>query len=387
MTLITGGTAILLLYLLNRVWWRIRPVRVAALTLPIVGVLSIILWGIGIYNSIDWLILPTAAVGALAFILEVALMISLPFSGVIHLIDHLFDRWSRKAAGTARKEQVDQRRRLILRAVAAAVPLTSVGAAAAGTTRAMRSARVYAKPISITNLPNELNGLKIFHLSDLHLGMWIRTGNLEDVLEQAETYEPDIVLVTGDIADDLNLLSTALRLIDELRAPLGAYACLGNHEHYRGIGQVQRIFDSSPVPLLIDQAVRFDRNGQVLAVGAIDDPRSMGADHTAFYRSSIEGIMSQTRTGDSVILMSHRPDGFVPASDAGVMLTLSGHTHGGQIGWGERSIFESGFPEAYLWGHYQREQSHLYTSAGMGHWFPFRLGCPPEAPVIELVGA
>ena len=66
-------------------------------------------------------------------------------------------------------------------------------------------------------------------------------------------------------------------------------------------------------------------------------------------------------------------------------LTLSGHTHGGQIGLGGRSIFEYlGGPGQYLWGEYNSGSGKLYTSAGVGHWFPFRLGCPAEAPVLVL---
>jgi uncharacterized protein len=82
--------------------------------------------------------------------------------------------------------------------------------------------------------------------------------------------------------------------------------------------------------------------------------------------------------------MSHRPDAFDHAAVRGIDLTLAGHTHGGQIGMFGRSVFESYWPERYLWGRYERNGSQLYTSAGVGHWFPFRLGCPPEAPVIEL---
>ena len=84
------------------------------------------------------------------------------------------------------------------------------------------------------------------------------------------------------------------------------------------------------------------------------------------------------------ILMSHRPEGLNAAAALGIPLTLAGHTHGGQFGWFGRSIFEPWLPHRYLWGKYQKDQSQLYTSAGVGHWFPFRLGCPPEAPIIVL---
>jgi hypothetical protein len=82
--------------------------------------------------------------------------------------------------------------------------------------------------------------------------------------------------------------------------------------------------------------------------------------------------------------MSHRPDVFPYAADLGVQLTLSGHTHGGQIGFDGRSVLEGVFPHSFLWGEYAIKASRLYTTCGAGHWFPFRLGCPAEAPLITL---
>ena len=81
--------------------------------------------------------------------------------------------------------------------------------------------------------------------------------------------------------------------------------------------------------------------------------------------------------------MTHRPEGFDPASEMGIELTLSGHTHGGQAGLNGRSLW-SAFTDRYLWGHYAKNGSQMYLSSGIGHWFPFRLGCPTEAPIIEL---
>jgi predicted MPP superfamily phosphohydrolase len=83
-------------------------------------------------------------------------------------------------------------------------------------------------------------------------------------------------------------------------------------------------------------------------------------------------------------LMTHRPDAFPPAAERDIDLMLAGHTHGGQVGFAGRSILESSLPGRYLWGKYLLGQSQLYTSCGVGHWFPFRLGCPTEAPIIEL---
>jgi hypothetical protein len=227
----------------------------------------------------------------------------------------------------------------------------------------------------------------VFHLSDLHLRSYVTVDDLERVIEKASTFEPDITLVTGDIADDLRQLPEALRMIDSLKPRLGTFAIPGNHEYFRGIEEVKRIFSRSPVPLFMNRAARIRVNDVDLFLGGIDDPRHMGVDNSAFFREAIEQTMQDSRSTDFPLLMSHRPDAFDIAAERGIRLVLAGHTHGGQIGLFHRSLFEELLPNKYLWGLYRNGSAHLYTTSGMGHWFPFRLGCPQEAPILELTRA
>jgi predicted MPP superfamily phosphohydrolase len=209
--------------------------------------------------------------------------------------------------------------------------------------------------------------------------------DLEQTLAEATVYQPDLILVTGDIADDLTQLSDALGLIEAVGAPLGAYACLGNHEHFRGVDTVETIFAASSIPLLVNRGVDIERAGARLHLAAIDDPVRMHRVADDFFTRSLEMTLRERPSDAFTVLLSHRPDAFPYAAARRVPLTLAGHTHGGQIGFLERSILEASYPEKYLWGHYRIDASHLYTSCGAGHWFPFRLGCPQEAPIIELV--
>jgi predicted MPP superfamily phosphohydrolase len=103
-----------------------------------------------------------------------------------------------------------------------------------------------------------------------------------------------------------------------------------------------------------------------------------------FFEAGIAKALVDSPERDFTLLMSHRPDAFPYAAEQGIDLTLAGHTHGGQVGFGGRSLLENAFPNSYLWGKYTLGSSHLYTSCGVGHWFPFRLGCSTEAPVIVL---
>lgn len=381
LVIFVGLLQIVMLRLLNRDWWKIRWVRRSAWTLPLIGTAGVVGWGMGEFHSIKLLANSAAVTAQLALFLEVCLMLSLPISGLLHLVGRLRDRLLKRHSLTP---TVDSGRRDLLKLAAASVPALAVSTGATGIARAMGDVRVYRRLMLFPNLPDELEGLKLFHLSDLHLHHYVTLSDLEQVLVQAEQHQPDLVLITGDVADDLQLLPYALDLISQLGAPLGVFASLGNHEYFRGIIDVRRHFDRSAVGLLVNGSIEMPVGKSTLLLLGIDDPRVMGGKDMTFYRRAIDQTMNHMGTGDFRLLMSHRPDALDYAAQVGIELTLAGHTHGGQVGLGGRSLFEGIWPERYLWGEYRMGKSRLYTSSGVGHWFPFRLGCPTEAPIIEL---
>ena len=378
-----GLLEIFLLRLLNKVWWKKRLVRYAAIGLPIFGSMMVLLWALGEYNTIGWLSFTGAILAVTAFILEFALMLSLPVSGAFHLFRHIADFIAKKKSGQT-EEVIDQKRRLFLKTAAVAVPAITVVGAVSGITNSFHEVNVYRRKLFYKDLPEELEGLKIFHLSDPHLHHYVTLSDLEEVLSAAEKFRPDITLVTGDIADDLNLLADALNMIEQLNSPLGSFASLGNHEYFRGVKRVKRIFDKSHTPLLVDEGIILPVGNLKLMIGGADDPVRMRVRNVDFFRTSIDYLLSRQPLGDFSILMSHRPYALDYASEKEFDMVLAGHTHGGQIGFMGRSVFESVWPDRYLWGEYSKGKTKLYTSSGMGHWFPFRLGCPCEAPILEL---
>ncbi len=383
--LFVGLIEIALLRLLNKIWWKRPLIRRGAIALPIIGSVMVLVWGLGEYHTISWLAYFGAVLAVLAFMCEVALMLSLPVSGVIHLIHTLKIHLAKKRNWG--KTEVNQNRRDFLKATAAAVPIITIAGSVSGVTKSFGDVKVYKREMLIENLPPDFEGLKILHISDPHLRHYVTLDDLKQVCTDAATFSPDLTLVTGDVADDLGQLSDALKMINDLKAPLGTFACLGNHEYYRGIEEVHRIYDKSPVPLLEDEAVTVNVKNSRLMIGATDDPVSFGSRHQEFYRNSLDYMLTRHSLGDLSILMAHRPDALDKASESGFNLVLSGHTHGGQIGFLGRSIFEGVWPDRYLWGEYSIGKTKLYTSSGVGHWFPFRLGCPREAPILELHSA
>lgn len=380
---VVGLIQVLLLALANRPWWARRWIRRASWGLPLFGILMVFLWGWGQFYGLPWLGMPAAILAVVAFVLEVALMLSLPVSGVIHLAHWVTDRVIRRRRRRD-PSRIDTNRRALLKVAAASLPIASVGMGLAGVTHAFADVEVSLKPIVLDQLPPPLEGLRILHISDSHLSQYVTLETMADVLTQAEPFAPDLIVITGDIADDLSQLGEALNMTTQLRPRLGVYACLGNHEYYRGLPEVHRIFERSPVPLLVNECVTLDVSGTLLRVGGIEDPRFVGGGDYGFFKNAIDTMLTDSEAADFTVLMSHRPDALDYASEVGLDLTLAGHTHGGQIGISQRSLFEGIAPRGYLWGHYRKHQSHLYTSSGVGHWFPFRLGCPAEAPVIEL---
>jgi len=382
-TIVIGLIEIALLRFLNKRWWQKKIIRRSAIYLPIFGIVMILSWGAGEYYTLNWLSYPGAFLTVLVLVLEIALMFSLPISGALQLVHHLSD-WIRKKRRPERADEIDSDRRNLLKTTAAAVPAAALLMGVGGVTASLAPVSVYRRQFRFANLPSELEGFSILHLSDLHLRHYVQLDDLEQVLTDAKEQKPDLILVTGDIADDIGQLPEALRMIDQFGAPYGAFASLGNHEYFRGIETIRRIFDRSAIPLFVNQSTRVNVGASSLFVGGIDDPRRLGSAGASFYRDCFASTLSQRRNGEFAVMMSHRPDAFDDAAAMKIDLTLAGHTHGGQIGIAGHSLMESILPEKYLWGHYTKNDAQLYTSSGVGHWFPFRLGCPAEAPVIEL---
>ena len=366
---------------LNKEWWKRKLIRRMAVILPLLGVVGVVTWFTAAYHRIGWLSLIGSTTTAAVLVLLLGLMLSLPFSGILHTVRRRLEK-RRTGVSTG---PCDERRRIFLKGAAAALPIATIAMSAGGVTRAFGNTNVDIKPMYFNNLPPQLDGFKILHISDSHLGVYKFLPDLEYILNKAETYRPDLILVTGDVADDLGLLPDALEMIADYAAPYGAYACLGNHEYYRGIARVLEIYGKSRIPLLRDSGVTIDVDGYNLHVAGTDDPVTMRQDITDFTRQAVTRSLAESPPDAFTVLMAHRPKAFDYAPGLGADLVLSGHMHGGQVGINGRSVFEPLLPEHYLWGEYASGSAQMYLSCGIGHWFPFRLGCPPEAPIIQLL--
>ncbi|AUX43410.1 uncharacterized protein SOCE26_048580 [Sorangium cellulosum] len=279
----------------------------------------------------------------------------------------------------------DGSRRALVQASLSVLPAAAASASLRGLTNAPDEPRVRLVRMRFRGLHPDLEGLRILQLSDLHLGVSKRVEHLEASLRRVAPLAPDLIVLTGDVADDLGELKAALDAVHRHRPRLGAFAALGNHEYLHDIRRTRPLYEQSPVPLLVDRGVTLSVGRARLHIAGADDPVVLGGE--GLWRA-LERSVARCRDGapdDAFrLLLCHRPEGFRAAAERGFHLTLAGHTHGGQIGLLGRSAFQSLWPEDYLWGTYTRGESRLYTTSGFGHWFPFRLGCPTEAPIIVL---
>ena len=298
----------------------------------------------------------------------------------------IYDYLSQKVRKTHHNSSnFDPGRRRFIKVATTSFPVFALGTVGTGMAGSFGEVRINEMPLYFPGLPENLDGLRILHLTDLHLGYYFHLSDLQETLREAESHQPDLVLVTGDVADDLSLLPGALDMISNFSSRHGSFMSLGNHEYMRGIEKVEKIVAQSAVPLLKNDKVFLDHNNNSVVIGGADDPKTLRGDIRAFLDDTISKTMADTHDADFRILMSHRPRALDVAPEYGVDLILSGHTHGGQIGFGGKSLFEGVIDkEPYMWGKYSKENAQLYTSAGLGHWLPFRLNCPPEAPMIIL---
>ncbi len=367
----------------NNLIWQNAVVGIIAKYLPFLVILFSGCWILGIYFELNYFRLIGSIGTASIIFANLILIITLPLSWLVDGINRLISRL--RPSQSIEKSSFSAERRQVIKTAAAAFPLLALGTTGTGLARSFESVQVNKTAVYFPNLPSELDGFKILHLSDLHLGLYFQLDDLECVIEKASEEKPDMFLITGDVSDNLNILSDALNLIHQLKTPHNGYISLGNHEYYRGLTECVRKFILSPISLLVNQSQIINIGDSKLFIGGIDDPVTLKGNVLPVLKKSIKKTMKNSPTESFKILMSHRPRALDVGDEFGIDLIFSGHTHGGQVGFNGRSLFEGMIEkEPYLWGKYKKGKTQLYTSAGMGHWFPFRLNCPAEAPIIVL---
>ncbi len=262
-----------------------------------------------------------------------------------------------------------------VRTAAAALALAAAAVAWVGALRAPRVVEVEAR---LPGLPAVADGLKLAHVSDVHLGTILGRGRLETVIGIVDALAPDLVAITGDLIDgDAGVVEELLPELRTLRAPRGVYAVLGNHEYYAGRERSRRLLADAGYRVLDNAAVELVAG---LWVAGIPDAR--GSAQTGAPEADLERALAEVPAGAPVVLLQHSPEEEGRAAAAGVDLMLNGHTHGGQI-WPFHYLVRRAYPN--LAGVFRVGEMTQVVSRGAGQWGPpMRLFAPSDIVLVTL---
>lgn len=287
------------------------------------------------------------------------------------------------ASASASALESTPRRAFLVRAAAGSALTLGTGAASYATMFGRRDYTLETVPIKLAKLPRELDGLTIVQLSDLHVGTYVGARELAAALRLVRDARPDLVVLTGDLLDhDPSYVPVLARFARSLGAlaPQGVFAIPGNHDHYAGAAAVLRGLSQAGAEVLLNRHVRIGQRGAQLALGGLDDVagqrfNSPGPDP----ERAFQGVPDELAR----VMLSHNP-AYFPHSREFADLTLSGHTHGGQITMfinPARWVLHHGLVR----GHYAIDGSQLYVNRGFGTAGPpARIGSPPEVTKIVL---
>lgn len=280
-----------------------------------------------------------------------------------------------------RNQVVNPRRRKLLTTTATTVAALPLCGAGAGVVVARSGPTLREVDVKVAGLHPDLNGLRIAQITDIHFGPFFGQKDLERAVAMANETSPQVVVVTGDLITRRgDNLEECLRLLRPLRSDAGVYGCHGNHETYAGI-------EDLTTTLAARQGLRYlRRENESLRFGSAR-LNLAGYDYQPMRARYLPGAEDLVRPGEYNLLLSHNPDVFPRASEAGFHLTLGGHTHGGQVNVEilHENLNVVRFFTPYVRGLYEEQGSSLYVSAGLGTvGAPIRLGAPPEVTLIRL---
>lgn len=271
-------------------------------------------------------------------------------------------------------------RRQLLAASFASAPTLLLGVGVGASVMQAGQFRVRRIDVDLPGLPPPLDGLRLAHVSDLHVGRFTEGTTLRRIVEATNRLRPDLVMLPGDLINNtLSDLPEALAAVRAMESRFGAFLCLGNHDLIdNGMEFVART--RSELPLLVDESAMIAVRGEPVQVLGLSWHRGEAATGDA-----VRGLARQIQPGAFPILLAHHPHAFDAAADAGIPLTLAGHTHGGQlmlpggIGFGPLMY-------RYWSGLYRKPKAGgaaIVVSNGAGNWLPIRTNAPAE--IVEVV--
>lgn len=265
--------------------------------------------------------------------------------------------------------------------------------------------KTVTRRITPQNWPDGLS-LKIVALADLHAcEPWMTADRIGRICEAANALQPDIVLLLGDYISSMDLRTASVpesvwaNELSALSAPLGVHAIQGNHDWWgdeavqiSGSGKTMaaQALEKVGISVFENEAIRLQKDQQPFWLAGLSSqwalkPGKRYGRKRMIGLDDLDGTLSGINDNGPVLLMAHEPDIF-PQVPERVSLTLSGHTHGGQVRlFGYSPVVPSRYGNRFAYGHIIEDGRNLVVSGGLGcSILPVRFGAPPEITVVEL---
>ncbi len=239
------------------------------------------------------------------------------------------------------------------------------------------------QPVTLTlpRLAPAFDGYRVVQFSDIHMGPWMTRARLADVVGVVNAQGADLIALTGDFVSNLSdaIAQDLIDVLGTLRAPDGAVAVLGNHDHWTDAAVIHRVIQESGMVDLTNTVHTLDRGGVPLHLAGVDD---IWEQH-----DRLDDVLGQLPRDGAAILLAHEPDFAGTSAASGRFdLQLSGHSHGGQViipFVGPLRLPYLG--RKYPLGRYQVGRMIQYTNRGVGMIPPrVRFNCRPEITVFTL---
>ena len=326
----------------------------------------------------------------IGLVIIVSTLLSLPvkfFAWAYRAARRFFGPSPSPATVPAVRESVDTSRRVFLRRSMYGLTAVSFAGSSYGVVFGRTSCEITRTDIALAELPPGLEGLTIGLISDIHSSAFMPKHDMQRYVEVMNSLGVDLIVVTGDFVNSvLEEVYPFAEAFSDLRAPLGVYGVLGNHDFFsRRVDLVAKAVDDCGVKLLRNDRITIERNGARLLLLGVDDvgrPAEASEAMTATLRGAPDGMPR--------ILLCHRPYFLSQAVEHSMDLVLSGHTHGGQVSlgsFGGTTIAPASLASKYVWGSYREGKTQMYVNRGIGTvGLPIRINCPPEITVLRLTG-
>jgi len=248
--------------------------------------------------------------------------------------------------------------------------------------------------------------LRVVALADIHACRpWMTPERIGSLVEQANALQPDLIVLLGDYVAGTRLATGWVDaaewapVLSGLKAPLGVLSILGNHDWWEDLSAQRtgsgptiagKALEAAGIRVMENDVVRIEKDGHGVWIAGLADQlalrpgKAWGRKHFAGL-DDLQGTLAKVTDGSPIILLAHEPDIFADVPGR-VSLTLSGHTHGGQVRlFGYSPVVPSRFGNRYAYGHVVEDDRNLIVSGGLGFSIaPVRFGVRPEIVSVEL---